>query len=123
MAKTFKPDWTQLTLTIPISASPERVFFCWTKPNQLTRWFLAQTRIDLRPGGSYSWRWNTGTPDTGKILSVRRPSKLPFFFDRASICDIRISKNGKGSLLTLHQHHIPGSEQAKYRVHLGCKAG
>ena len=123
MPKKNQPDWSQFTLSIFIASSPNEVYSAWTKPKELCKWFLARAEMDLRQGGSYSWWWQTGTPDTGKILYVRKLSRFSFSFDQGSICEIFIQKKAKGSLLTLRQHHIPVTEQAKYRVHLGCKAG
>ena len=44
-----------------IKATPKRVFQALTTKEDLERWFLAKAEIDLRPGGTIRFEWESGT--------------------------------------------------------------
>jgi uncharacterized protein YndB with AHSA1/START domain len=117
-----KFDWTQFTQRVAVAAPVEKVFQMWTEPAQLRSWFLADAKIDLKKGGDYEWKWLAGVKEKGKVLSVKKPSKLSFTF-AGSVCDITFKKDKRGAMVILHQHGIPETERGKYDVYLNCSCG
>src|SRR5213594_5259875 len=51
--------------SVGIHASPAEVYFALTDPRELSRWFVSEASIDLRPGGSYRWVFGEGTGAVG----------------------------------------------------------
>ncbi len=117
-----KFDWSQFKQSVAVAAPVEKVFEMWTEPELLRNWFLADAKIELKKGGEYEWKWKAGIKERGKVLSVKKPSKLSFTF-AGSVCDVTFKKDKRGSLVTLHQHSIPDTEKGKYDVHLNCSCG
>jgi uncharacterized protein YndB with AHSA1/START domain len=117
-----KFDWSQFTQRVAVAAPVEKVFRMWTDPVQLRSWFLADAKIDLKKGGEFEWKWLAGVKEKGKVLSVKKPTKLSFTF-AGSVCDVTFKKDKRGSLVILHQHNIPETEKGKFDVHLNCSCG
>lgn len=117
-----KFDWSQFTQRVAVAAPVEKVFQMWTDPVQLRSWFLADAKIDLKKGGEFEWKWLAGVKEKGRVLSVKKPSKLSFTF-AGSVCDVTFKKDKRGSLVILHQHNIPRTEKGKFDVHLNCSCG
>lgn len=117
-----KFDWTQFTQRVAVAAPVEKVFQMWTDPAQLRSWFLADAKINLKKGGDFEWKWLAGVKEKGKVLSVKKPSKISFTF-AGSVCDVTLRKDKRGSLITLHQHDIPNTEKGKVDVFLSCSCG
>ncbi len=117
-----KFDWSQFTQRVAVAAPVEKVFRMWTDPIQLRSWFLADAKIDLKKGGEFEWKWLAGVKEKGKVLSVKKPTKLSFTF-AGSVCDVTFKKDKRGSLVILHQHNIPETEKGKFDVHLSCSCG
>lgn len=117
-----KFDWSQFTQRVAVAAPVEKVFQMWTEPAQLRSWFLADAKIDLKKGGDFEWKWLAGLKEKGKVLSIKKPSKISFTF-AGSVCDVTFKKDKRGSLITLHQHKIPVTEKGKYNVYLNCSCG
>lgn len=117
-----KYDWTQFTQKVAVAAPVEKVFRMWTDPAQLKTWFPADAKINLKKGGEYEWKLAAGVKEKGKVLSVRKPSKLSFTF-AGSVCDVTFKKDKRGSLVTLHQHNIPETEKGRYDIFLNCSCG
>jgi uncharacterized protein YndB with AHSA1/START domain len=117
-----KFDWTQFTQRVAVAAPVEKVFKMWTDPEHLRNWFLADAKIELRKGGKYEWKWLAGVKEKGKVLDVKKPSRISFTF-AGSVCDVFVKKDKRGSLVILHQHDIPKTEKGKSDVHLNCSCG
>lgn len=117
-----KFDWSQFTQRVAVAAPVEQVFKMWTDPDHLRNWFVTDAKIELRKGGNYEWKWVAGVKEKGKVLDVRKPSKLSFTF-AGSVCDVTVKKDKRGSLVILHQHKIPKTEKGKSEIHLNCSCG
>jgi uncharacterized protein YndB with AHSA1/START domain len=115
-------DWSQFTQRVAVAAPVEKVFKMWTDPEQMRKWFLDDAKMQLKKDGNYEWTWIGGYKEKGKILSIRKPSKLTFTF-AGSICEVDIKKDKRGSLVNLHQYKIPVTEQHKSGTHLTCSNG
>jgi uncharacterized protein YndB with AHSA1/START domain len=77
---------TDLTFTRQFAAPPRTLWRALTEPSLLMRWQWAQDwpmircDMDLRPGGSFRWLWQT-SPErqvgvSGRFLTVEAPSRL-----------------------------------------------
>ena len=77
---------SDLTLTRQFAAPPRKLWRALTEPALLMRWQWAadwpmiRCDMDLRPGGSFRWVWQTA-PDrqvgvSGQFLTVEAPSRL-----------------------------------------------
>jgi len=119
---TKKFDWSQFTLKVPIAAPVETVFRMWTDPEQIKKWFLSDAKMALKKGSEYEWKWILGLTEKGKILNYKKPEKMSFTF-AGSRCDLSIKRDKRGSMVILHQYHIPKTENAKTDVHLNCSIG
>src|SRR2546425_716365 len=51
--------------SVGIHASPAEIYHALTDPHELSRWFVSEASIDLRPGGSYRWVFGEGTGAAG----------------------------------------------------------
>jgi len=116
-----KYDWSQFIQRLPVAAPAEKVFKMWTDPKMMNKWLVEDAKMPLKKNGTYEWTWYGGFKDSGKILSVRKPSKLVFTF-AGSKCEVQIKKNKRGSMVTLRQYSIPDSDEHKV-VHLSCSNG
>ncbi len=74
-----------ITFQRVIEDSRENVFDAWTQPDQLAAWWdptgrpLERCEIDLRPGGSFRFQNQGGTPPfVGVYRTVERPAELVF---------------------------------------------
>lgn len=116
-----KFDWTQFTLRVPITAPAKKVYEMWTDPVQIKKWFLADAHMNLKKGGEFMWTWYLGDKEAGKILSLKKPTRLSFTF-ASSKCDITVKRDKRGSMLVLHQYDIPNSGKGK-AIHNTCSCG
>jgi len=64
-----------------IKATPERVFRALTTKEDLERWFLTKAEVDLRPGGTIRFAWESGTFEVGKILVLEPPHRLSYTWE------------------------------------------
>jgi uncharacterized protein YndB with AHSA1/START domain len=70
------PD--ELTRTIDVAATPERVWAAITEPDQLLGWFPDRTaEVDLREGGAMRFVWDEGE-DEAVIDVLDPPMRLVF---------------------------------------------
>lgn len=122
MPKNNKYDWSQFKQSVAVAAPVEKVFKMWSDPKLLRKWFLSDAKMELKRNGRFEWEWLGGIKEYGKILGVRKPSKLSFTF-AGSVCDVTMRKDRRGTLLTLHQHEIPVTDKYKAGVHLSCSCG
>jgi uncharacterized protein YndB with AHSA1/START domain len=117
-----KYNWREFTLKVAVKAKPERVYRMWTEPKELVKWFLETAKMELKKGGAYEWSWLGGGRDKGKIIAFRKPSLLHFTFAGCK-CEIRITKDKRGALVTLRQYAIPTDEKNKVGTHMSCSLG
>ena len=139
---TSKYDWTRFKKQTYINVSPEKVFDAWTKPDEITKWFIAQadyTSPDgkLRPGEAsvqagdqYHWRWHQDIEMRGEILEAE-DNTIQFTFgdkeagsDEKIIVTVEISQCEPGTtLLELTQDNMADTLEAHSSWHLSCNLG
>lgn len=136
-------DWTKFKKQIFIYASPETVFDAWSKPGELTRWFIAQAEYtapdgetrspdeSIQAGDQYYWRWHQGNEIQGEFLKVESRHTLQFTFgdkqagsDEKIIVSVEITEVEPGTtLLELTQDNIADTLEAHHGWHLSCNLG
>jgi uncharacterized protein YndB with AHSA1/START domain len=108
-----------VTLKRHINGKPEQVFAAWTDPQKIVRWFGPQqtlldtvkAELDVRVGGKFWVRFNTGDGDFHKVGGTYREvfphTRLQFSWawhstpERESLVTVTIREDGDGSMLTL----------------------
>ncbi len=101
-----------LILTKEITATPERVFNAFTKPELLSKWFTTNAKVDLRVGGEYS----NDDKDKGVFLESDPPHLLRFTWDNADHCpgtEVRIEISSDAAVTLTHsklasEEHVKG---------------
>lgn len=78
--------------SVAIRATPSRAFRALTAPTELTRWFPVKATLDLRPGGTYEFRFERGTCH-GEVLFVAPGDRLSYTWelDAGNAADVRAS--------------------------------
>jgi uncharacterized protein YndB with AHSA1/START domain len=131
-------NWKTFTVRIPINATVEKIYWCWSTKAGLEYWFLrlsdfkkvnSELREDnefIQPGDTYKWLWHgwgDETVELGEISDCNQKDFLEFSFGKAGICRVNI-KNEEGiNVVELVQYNIPDDEQGMQYYHLGCKTG
>jgi uncharacterized protein YndB with AHSA1/START domain len=113
-----------LTLKRRIKASPAQVFSAWTDPEKIVRWFgpagtagnSVRAEMDVRVGGRYRISFKTEDGEYHEVGGVYREivpnTRLVFSWawhstpERESLVTVTVSKDGAGSMLTLHQEQF-----------------
>ena len=125
----------RLQVTRHIKAPRERVFAAWTTPDQIKHWFgpascsVLDAQIDLRVGGKYRFRVNSGGEEMavgGEYREISAPSKLVFTWqweddeDWAKITSVVTveftAKDGGTEVCVMHEG-LPSSESAGRHEH------
>ena len=107
--------------SVGIHASPAEVYHALTDPKELSRWFVSEASIDLRPGGSYRWVFGAGTGAAGPdplVASGVFMAMAPQEFLRLSttvegtdtLLEFRLDPWRDGTILTVSHSGFPGEE-------------
>jgi len=107
--------------SVGIHASPAEVYFALTDPKELSRWFVSEASIDLRPGGSYRWVFGEGTgavgPDplvtSGEFLEVVPQESLRLVTTvegTETLLELRLDPWRDGTIVTVSHSGFPGEE-------------
>ncbi len=65
-----------IDLTLEFRAPPERLWRALTDPLELSRWFPDRAEVDLRPGGSGAWTWQSHGRHAVTFEIVEPPRRL-----------------------------------------------
>lgn len=89
-----------------IKATPERVFKALTEKQELERWFVYKSEIELKPGGSYRMEWAPGMGEHGKVKEVKPSQSFSFtwegeFSPTPTTITFELTKEKDGTLVTL----------------------
>lgn len=113
---------SDLRLSRVISASPDRVFDLWTRPEELKKWWgpdnvrCISAEVDLRVGGLY--RIGNEMPDrtvvwiSGRFQRIERPTLLQFSWSAepgskiAECVTVGFARHERGTLLTVVHSRI-----------------
>jgi Activator of Hsp90 ATPase homolog 1-like protein len=131
-------DWTTFTVRIPVKASLEKLYWCWSARAGLEYWFLRRSEFKsatgvlrkdneaVQKGDDYTWLWHGWGDDTaehGTILDCNGKDSITFSFGKAGNCLVTIKTEQDQNLVELKQVNIPDDEQGKQNWYLGCKTG
>jgi len=138
----FTYDWTQFQREIFIKADLPTVFQAWAKPEEITKWFIAETAVTtanglpraenqtMQPGDRYHWRWHQDLQTGGVVLEVVENQRLQFTFgDRESgtdekvIVTVSFQDLGDTTSIVLKQENMPDNEQSHVHWYMGCNMG
>ncbi len=131
-------DWKTFTVRIQVTASPEKLYWCWATREGMEYWFLRLSEYK-KPDGSvrnnseavqindtYKWKWhgwNDETTEYGNILHCNGIDYLKFSFGKAGNCAVSIKEENGVTIVELVRDEIPDDEQGRHYWHLGCKTG
>jgi uncharacterized protein YndB with AHSA1/START domain len=104
-------DRSNFTITFRrvLSASREKVFDAWTRPEHIQYWWdpsgkpLSECVVDLRPGGSFKFTNQDSAhspPFSGSYRSIQRPSQLEFEA-LGAIGTVRLEAKGAATQMTV----------------------
>ena len=102
------PD--RIERTIEIAHPPAKVWAALTTADGLSAWFGQDARIDLRPGGSASMKWDSGHTADMRVERVEEPTVFGFTWPifglsdddpRRTYVEFTLEPTGKGTRLTV----------------------
>ena len=102
------PD--RIERTVEIAHPPAKVWAALTTAEGLSAWFGQEVRIDLRPGGSASMRWDSGHTADMRVERVEEPTVfgftwpiygLPMDDPRRTYVEFTLQPAGTGTRLTV----------------------
>ncbi|HEU4402624.1 MAG TPA: SRPBCC family protein [Candidatus Polarisedimenticolia bacterium] len=107
--------------SVGIHASPAEVYLALTDPKELSRWFVSEASIDLRPGGSYRWVFGEATGSSGSdagvgsgVFVALRPQESlnlrALVQDTETDLEFRLDPWRDGTVLTVTHSGFPGEE-------------
>ena len=117
---TLEPDRSSRH-SVGIHASPAEVFQALTDPGLLSRWFVSEASIELRPGGAYRWVFGEETsvsgPDpliaAGEFVSIVPHELLRLHAVVEEVetdLEFRLDAWRDGTVLTVTHAGFPGEE-------------
>ncbi len=119
-ALTLEPDRSSRH-SVGIHASPAEVYAALTDPRELSRWFVSEASVDLRPGGRYRWIFGEGTglsgPEAvvsaGEFVSIAPQESLRLnavVDEMETALEFRLDPWRDGTILTVSHSGFPGEE-------------
>ena len=107
--------------SVGIHASPAEVYHALTDAHELSRWFVSEASIDLRPDGSYRWVFGEGTgtvgPDalvtSGRFVAIGPQESLRLSHVVEGIetaLEFRLDPWRDGCIVTVSHSGFPGEE-------------
>jgi uncharacterized protein YndB with AHSA1/START domain len=119
------PD--RIERTVEIAHPPARVWAALTTAEGLGAWFGQEAKIELRPGGAASMRWDNGHTAEMRVERVEEPSVFGFTWHiyglpeddpRRTYVEFTLEPDGPGTRLTVVESgfaQLPeGTYQASY---------
>jgi len=129
-------DWTSFTKRIAIKAKMADIYNAFTKSNELEKWFLEKASffnthkepiskyINASTDIGYEWLWYLyPDPMKGSYKSANGKDFIQFTFEGECLVDIKLSEIHGYTLVELKHHNIPGDDQSKQFIRLGCSSG
>lgn len=130
LATTIDQETFTITFQRAFAASREDVFEAWTQPEQVTAWWdpsgapLAECRIDLRPGGAFTFV-NQGaahSPPFSGVYRVIEPPSLLVFDALGSVGTVRLDGDRGTTHMTVTIRCASAEHLAQF-VKLGVHEG
>jgi uncharacterized protein YndB with AHSA1/START domain len=86
---------------IVLPAPREEVWEALTDPERLEDWFANTVELDLRPGGSASFRWGNGEERHATFTEVDPGRRLAFDWDDDGEVEFTLDDDADGTRLTV----------------------
>lgn len=137
----FQMTWENFDQNILINAKREVLYNAFSTRIGMESWFLRSCEYSRNSrvlaaeeeavaGDDYTFLWH-GWPDEtaekGKIIAANGYDSFEFTFDGNGVTEMMVNISLKsrpdGTMVHLHQHHIPITEEGKYNWYVGCKTG
>lgn len=129
-------DWSRFLLRVPIAASKQSIFDCWTSRSGLETWFLRKAEFSrggkiiepnarLEAGDNYEWMWHGWSDEVverGTVLQSDN-ERFKFSFGKAGNVTVTVNNEHGQNILELVQDEIPTDENAQVNYHIGCTKG
>jgi len=95
----------EITVSRVIGAPAGRVFACFLRPADLSRWFTRGAAVEPRVGGRYRNR----DGDRGEFLEIRRPRLIRFSWDNprhapGTVVSVALAARGRGRISAALTH-------------------
>ena len=95
----------EVTVSRVIAAPARRVFECWVKPADLSKWFTRGAAVEPKVGGRYRNR----DGDRGEFLAFRRPKLIRFTWDNprhapGTVVEVALASRGRGKVAAALTH-------------------
>lgn len=129
-------DWTQFSNKIPVKAELSKLYDAWTKASELEKWFLSKAEFtnpdgnpigkdtSVQKGNQYAWNWHLyPLTEFGKITEANGKDYIQFTFAGDCLVDIHLKQINNQVIVELCQKNIPGDEESKYKIRVGCDTG
>ena len=116
-------DWTKFTLRVLIAAPREKVWEAWT--SGLARWFPVAGEIEPRKGGKVVLQFLFPEDKLeDEVISATKGQRIVFpFGSHGEQVEVRLRKQGGGTLCELTQSDMRTTAQDKVQMHMGCRQG
>jgi uncharacterized protein YndB with AHSA1/START domain len=117
------PD--RIERTIEIAHPPAKVWAALTTADGLSAWFGQDARIDLRPGGSASMKWDSGHTADMRVERVEEPTVFGFTWHiyglsnedpRRTYVEFTLEPAGAGTRLTVVESGFAQLSEDAYRT-------
>ena len=117
------PD--RIERTVEIAHPPARVWAALTTAEGLSAWFGKDAKIDLRPGGSASMRWDSGDTAEMRVERVEEPMVFGFTWHiyglsgddpRRTYVEFTLEPAGAGTRLTMVESGFAQLSEDAYRT-------
>ena len=86
---------------IVLSASRAEVWAALTDPRELESWFANRVDLDLRPGGSATFRWGNGESRRATVTTVETGERLGFEWETEGEVEFTLDDDADGTRLTV----------------------
>lgn len=129
-------DWTQFSKRVFINADVPSVYAAWTKSGELEKWFLSKATFHSKEGievspseqvqseSSYQWNWFAQNhSEDGRVVQANGKDFFEFNFAGNCKVEVRLTAVKDQTLVELVQKEIPGDDQSKENIRLGCAFG
>jgi uncharacterized protein YndB with AHSA1/START domain len=82
-----------------LPASRDEVWEALTEPDRLADWFANEVEIDLRRGGSVTFRWSNGEERRATLTEVEPEERLAFTWDDDGVVEFTLTELDGGTQL------------------------
>lgn len=129
-------NWSSFTKEIAVRSTLENIYNAWTKQEEIEKWFLSKAEYfdqnknkiaaseNIKAGNTYNWNWFIQEyKESGKILDANGKDFIQFTFAGDCIVDVKLSQKDDLVFVELTHKNIPGDDDSKQNIRLGCASG